>query len=185
MRTLLLILLALTVFSGCSSTLLYQATGAYSEESSVAIHQFDSIDACNDAGVGNCTKIKLSWKTERFCGIYINADDAEADKELRVGSSPSTNQGWDIVGQETRFVGDDEDYESAVDGAADDGTDVLCGRFVPPTQLVNVRQQQTLNLLISCKPVRRGINLMPPAATPYPLVVSVVGEERTWFGCKK
>jgi hypothetical protein len=186
MRTFLLTLVVvLPVFSGCSSTLLYQATGAYSEGSGEIIHQFDSITSCKDADVGNCTKIELSWKTERFCGIYKNADDAEADKQLRVGSSPSTNEGWVIVGHETRFMGDDEDYEPAVDGAADNGTDVLCGKFVPPTQLVNVRQQQTLELLISCKPVQQGIKLMPPVATPYPLKVAVVGEEKTWLGCNK
>ena len=183
MRILLLTLLALTVFSGCSSTLLYQATGAYSEGSGEMIHQFDNITACKDAEVGNCTEIKLSWKTERFCGIYRSADDAVADKQLRVGRSPSTNEGWGIVGQETMFMGDDEDYKSTVDGADDDGTDVLCGRFLPPTQLVNVRKQQTLKLLISCKPVQQGIKLMPPAATPYPLKVAVVGEEKTLLGC--
>lgn len=186
MRTLrLTVIAALALISGCSSTLVYQATGAYSEGPGDMVHQFDSVSACEAAAVGDCTTIELRWKTERFCGIYRTADDAEADKQLRVGDSPTTNEGWEIVGQETRFMGDDEDYESVAEGVDDDGSDVLCGRFVPPTRLVDVHEQQTLNLFISCKPVQRSIRLMPPAATPYPLAVAVVEEQSTLLGCSR
>ncbi len=176
---------ATIALGGCSSTLFYEATGAYAVDTDDSVRQFDSEASCQASGAGSCTKIVMAWRTERYCGIYQSSPYAVTEYQLRVASNPATYEGWTTRDDATVFLGDDEQYVLLADDAEDDGTDLLCGNFVPPTNLVDVTSDQTINLQIHCKPRLRGLKLMPATALPYPLTVAAVDEKKTWLGCKR
>lgn len=169
---------------GCSSTVHYQAVGFYSETSNDAVAHFSSEEACTAADESGCTKIVLNWETERYCGIYRGADDAVSEQVMRVGKSPFALTNWQLEGDQTLLLGDDEFFVSIDAGSTDPGSDIICGKFEPPANLVNIREDDVLNLRIFCRAVPPGIRIMPGSATGYPLNVAVASQEKTWFGCR-
>lgn len=180
MRAGQLLLIILPIVGACSSTLHYQATAFYAVDT-------DSAEAvrCSDAAAEGCSQIKLTWETERYCGIYKKAPDSLSDEQLRVGSSPTTVDEWEEHENHTVFQGDDENYEVVVGEEVLIASDLLCGQFDPPVNLVSVRAGDELNLEIYCRPIVNGIELMPPSENGYRLNVEVVEEEKSWLGCSK
>ena len=109
----LLLATALTTLGACSSTMHYEATGYYAlDETTGEITQFDGAVACATAASDACTQVVMKWKTERYCGIYQSAPDSISDKHLRVGTSPTTLEGWRIWNDQTVWLGDDEEFAS-------------------------------------------------------------------------
>jgi hypothetical protein len=181
----MIMLLAFLVTTACSSTLHYAATGYYADTPDGMTETFESEDECAASGLDSCTRIQLTWETERYCGIYRSAENAVSEQVMMVGTSPFAITGWQVVNDQTLLLGDDENFER-VDG--DDTTinsDVLCGKFEPAVNLLLVRDKETVNLEISCQPIMRGIKLMPSSSSGYPLKVIATVQEKSWFGCKK
>lgn len=175
----LLCLIALFV-AACSSTLHYRATGSYATDPNSG-HVLNCTDQASDA----CIPINLTWETERYCGIYKKAPDSLSDEHLRVGSSPTTVDEWEVRDGKTVFQGDDEKYAVVVRDPVLIGSDLLCGQFAPPVNLVDVRAGEVLNLQIFCSPIVNGVGLMPPSEIGYRLEVEVVEREKSWLGCRK
>lgn len=140
---------------------------------------------CGSQSNEECVPIVLTWKTERYCGIYKKAPNSLSEEKLRVGSSPTTVDEWEAHEGHTVLLADDEHFEMVIGEAADIGSDLLCGQFAPPVNLVDVKSGDKLNLEIYCKPVVAGIRLMPASSAGYPLTVQIVKDEKSWFGCSK
>lgn len=173
------------VLMACSSTLHYQATGYYSvSPDNGDVTHFEDGSTCTSAAAGQCTRIRLQWETERYCGIYGKAPDHVTDRQLRVGSSPTTITHWVVFDDRTVLLGDDEQFEVVIGDDVLIESDLLCGQFQPPVKLVAVHEGDTLSLEIYCRTVLNGIKLMPPSETPYRLQVNVVEKEKSIFGCK-
>jgi hypothetical protein len=172
-------LIALFV-AACSSTLHYRAIGSYSMDP-------DSGDVlnCSNQASEACIPINLTWETERYCGIYKKAPDSLSDEHLRVGSSPTTVDEWEVHDGQTVFQGDDERFEVVVGEPVLIDSDFLCGQFAPPVNLLDVRAGEVLTLKIFCNPIVNGIRLMPASAIGYRLDVEVVEREKSWLGCSK
>ena len=181
----LIILAGIFMTGGCSATLQYQAVSYYTEDAQGTVEHFDNETACAAADEESCTRILLSWETERYCGIYRSAEDAVSEQVMRVGTSPHAHMGWQLVEDETMLLGDDEQFAALDDDATLVESDVLCGKFEPPASLLEVREGDMLNLRVLCKAAVQGINLMPRTATGYSLNVAVTGEEKSWLGCRK
>ena len=180
MRTRYLLCLVSLLVAACSSTLHYRATGSYSMDP-----ESGDVRNCSAQASEACIPISLTWETERYCGIYKKAPDSLSDEQLRVGTSPTTVDEWEKYENQTVFQGDDERYQVAVGEPVLIDSDLLCGQFVPPINLVDVRAGQVLNLKIFCEPTVNGIGLMPASEVGYRLDVEVVKSERSWLGCRK
>lgn len=183
LRTLVLSGIVLT--GGCSATVHYQAISYYTENTDGTVQHFDSEEGCAAADERSCTRILLSWETERYCGIYRRADDAVSEEIMRVGKSPFALDGWQLVEYQTMLLGDDE-FFTGIDGEATIvESDILCGKFEPPANLLEVRDGDVLNLRVLCKAATQGIKIMPATPTGYPLNVTATTEEKSWLGCRK
>ena len=170
---------------GCSATVHYQAVSYYTESPDGAVAHFDNEEACSSGGGNSCTKVMLSWETERYCGIYRGADDAVSEQVMRVGKSPFALTNWQLVEDQSMLLGDDEFFVGLDDEAATLGADILCGQFAPPASLVEVHDGDILNLMIYCRAAEQGITIMPASATGYPLNVAATAWEKSWLGCRR
>jgi hypothetical protein len=176
------------MLAACSSTIHYEASGYYdvSSANESDVSGYISGAECGSKPGAVCKKIALRWEAERYCGIYSKAQSHTSDRGLRVGTSPSTIEGWVLENGVVVFRGDDEDFELASGHeSAKPGEDLLCGAFKPGIDLLEVRDGDGLILQIFCRPKNRSILLMPPSESGYPLKVSATKDEKAWLGCGK
>jgi len=183
LRTIFLVGLVLN--AGCSATVHYQAVGYYTEAADGTVRHFANEGACTAVDENGCTRILLSWETERYCGIYRRADDALSEQVMRVGTSPFALTGWQPVDDQTVLLGDDEFFTAIDENAPTVESDILCGKFEPPANLLEVRDGDLLNFRVRCTATAQGIKIMPASADGYALNVAAITEEKSWLGCSK
>lgn len=185
LRSLISVFLSAWLIAGCSSTLHFEADAFYTVDADGSeISQHEDEAACISNGPDSCKRARLKWETELYCGIYRSAPNNVTDKNLRVGRSPTTVEGWiSWEDKGTVLAGDDESYEVVIGERVDIDSDSLCGKFDPSTDLVDVREGDVLMLQIYCRSLMNGIRLMPPVEQPYRFKVQLAGREDSWFGC--
>lgn len=177
-------LLCAVLLGACSSTTHYRASGYFAMTDSGGLVSSHEQAQCEGQANVACTPYVMEWESERYCGIYKKADDRATSRRLRLGTSPTTITDWKDRNGETVLQADDGEFEDADGQVEAIGTDILCARFRPPVEMIDIRAGQFLGLEVLCRPLLAGINLMPASATPYPLAVEIVSIEKSWLGCK-
>ena len=185
MRSAATIVLVAIAASGCSSTEVFKATGAYSvDDAGAAVHFVDTV-SCEAGAEQDCRMFRFTWKTETFCGLYGGTPDRVTNLELRIVGETDAIQDWDTNGNSPVMLGDDEEFELASNDDPGDGEDLVCAVFDPEVDLQNISAGDTMALRVLCRPAMRGVSLMPPSDTPYRMTVELTDSDKVLFGCSR
>ena len=169
--------------SACSSTLNYEAIGYFSYQPE---RGYNDQKECRQISNENCKKISINWKTERFCGLYLGADDRTSEINAFVSGSDIVQQNWETIEEQTLLIDYDEEFEWSSSAPVERAkSDLICGKFEPGQNLVDVKNNDELNLLINCQYANRGQKFIPASKNTYLLSVNVVSEDKFLLGCKK